>query len=139
MMSKFGIRHVPVVDGKEIVNIISERDLFATQRLSLKNISTSIRSAPDLSDMIVCAKDITKFAKNLIGQGVQARQLTTLISYLNDVVCERLVELNAKKHGLDLKEFAWIALGSEGRSEQTIATDQDNALVFFWAGHRGRT
>ncbi|MEY3875190.1 MAG: hypothetical protein RIR50_361 [Pseudomonadota bacterium] len=112
MMSKFGIRHVPVVDGKEIVNIISERDLFATQR------------------MIVCAKDIRKFAKNLIGQGVQARQLTTLISYLNDVVCERLVELNAKKHGLDLKEFAWIALGSEGRSEQTIATDQDNALVF---------
>ena len=130
MMSKYGIRHVPVLDGKEIVNIISERDLFATQRLSLKNISTSIRSAPDLSDMIVCAKDIRKFAKNLIGQGVQARQLTTLISYLNDVVCERLVELNAKKHGLDLKEFAWIALGSEGRSEQTIATDQDNALVF---------
>ncbi len=130
MMSKFGIRHVPVVEGNEIINIVSERDLFASQRLSLKNISTSIRSAAELSDIVVCAKDIRKFARNLIGQGVQARQLTTLISYLNDVVCEKLVHLYASKHELDLKEFAWIALGSEGRSEQTIATDQDNALVF---------
>ncbi len=88
MMSKHGIRHVPVMDGNEIVNVISERDLFATQRLSLKNISTSIRTAPELSDLVICAKDIRTFARNLISQGVQARQLTGLISYLNDLVCE---------------------------------------------------
>ena len=130
MMSKHGIRHIPVVDGKEIVNIISERDLFAAQRLSLKNISTSIRSAPKLSDLVVCSKDIRIFARNLISQGVQSRQLTGLISYLNDLVCEKLVDLNVNKHSIDNKSFAWIALGSEGRSEQTIATDQDNALVY---------
>ena len=130
MMSKHGIRHVPIVDGSDIVNIISERDLFATQRLSLKNISTSIRTAPELSDLVVCAKDIRKFAKNLISQGVQSRQLTGLISYLNDLVCEKLIDFSAQKHDIDMKSFAWIALGSEGRSEQTIATDQDNALVY---------
>jgi CBS domain-containing protein len=130
MMSKHGIRHVPVMDGNEIINVISERDLFATQRLSLKNISTSIRTAPELSDLVTCAKDIRTFARNLISQGVQARQLTGLISYLNDLVCEKLIDTSSKKHNLDPKEFAWIALGSEGRSEQTIATDQDNALVY---------
>ena len=137
MMSKHGIRHVPVIDGNAIINIISERDLFATQRLSLKNISTAIRTSPELSDLVVCSKDIRQFAKNLIIQGVQARQLTGLISYLNDLVCEKLIELNAKKHHLNLKDFAWIALGSEGRSEQTIATDQDNALVY--SGHASQT
>jgi len=130
MMSKYGIRHVPVMDGQEIVNIVSERDLFAAQRLSLKNISSAIRTAEDVATLITCAKDIRNFAKNLLGQGVQARQLTALISHLNDLICERLVLIHANQHQLDLKTFAWLALGSEGRGEQTIATDQDNALVF---------
>ena len=127
---QLGIRHIPVMDGDEIVNILSERDLFAMQRLSLKHISMGIRSAADLPSLVLCAKDIRRFAKNLIGQGVQAKQLTRLISDLNDLIGERLIELNATKHHIHLKDFAWIALGSEGRSEQTIATDQDNALVF---------
>jgi CBS domain-containing protein len=127
---QLGIRHIPVMDGKEVVNILSERDLFAMQRLSLKHISMAIRSAPDLASVALCAKDVRRFAKNLIGQGVQAKQLTRLISDLNDLVCDRLIELYAHQHNIDMKSFAWIALGSEGRSEQTIATDQDNALVF---------
>ena len=127
---QLGIRHIPVMDGDEIVNILSERDLFVMQRLSLKHISMGIRSASDLPSLVLCAKDIRRFAKNLIGQGVQAKQLTRLISDLNDLICQRSIDLNAQKYHLDLKNFAWIALGSEGRSEQTIATDQDNALVF---------
>lgn len=133
MMSKYGIRHIPVMDGQEIVNIVSERDLFAAQRLSLKNISSAIRTAGDVTTLVTCAKDIRHFAKNLLGQGVQARQLTALISHLNDLICERLVLIHAEQHRIDLKSFAWLALGSEGRGEQTIATDQDNALVFVSA------
>jgi CBS domain-containing protein len=52
-----------------------------------------------------------------------------LISHLNDVLTERLLELKAAQHGIDLARVCWLALGSEGRSEQTIATDQDNALI----------
>ncbi len=130
LMSKYGIRHIPVLNGKDIVNVVSERDLFSVQRLSLKNISSAIRGANDAATLAACAKDVRIFAKNLLGQGIQARQLTALISHLNDLVCERLVQIYAQIHHLDLKKFAWIALGSEGRGEQTIATDQDNALVF---------
>jgi CBS domain-containing protein len=46
------------------------------------------------------------------------------------VLTARLITLLAKSHGLELHLFVWIALGSEGRSEQTIATDQDNALMY---------
>jgi CBS domain-containing protein len=60
---------------------------------------------------------------------VQARQLTALISHLNDVLTERLLDLKAAQHGVDLTRLCWLALGSEGRGEQTIATDQDNALI----------
>ena len=130
LMSRFNIRHLPILDRGELVGIISERDLFSLQRLSLSNISSGIRRADALAQLKQSADDIRAFALNLLGQGVQARQLTSLISHLNDVLTARLIEIYAAKHQLDMTQFAWIALGSEGRSEQTIATDQDNALVF---------
>ena len=130
LMSRLHIRHLPVLDRGDLVGIISERDLFSLQRLSLSNISSAIRGTDELAQLKKCADDIRQFARNLLGQGIQARQLTTLISHLNDVLTARLIEIYAAKHQLNMTQFAWIALGSEGRSEQTIATDQDNALVF---------
>lgn len=129
LMSRHGIRHVPVTRAGRTVGLVSERDLFALQRLSLKQVSTSIRAAPDVATLQLVANDIRRFARNLLGQGVQARQLTALVSHLNDVLTERLLEIEAHRHGVDLLRLCWLALGSEGRSEQTVATDQDNALI----------
>ncbi|MCE2656837.1 MAG: DUF294 nucleotidyltransferase-like domain-containing protein [Rubrivivax sp.] len=128
-MSAHGIRHVPIMDGEKLVSIVSERDLFALQRLSLKQVSSELRYAKDTSALRAAAPQIRALARSLIGQGVQARQLTALISHLNDVLAERLVQLLAQQHGLDMQRACWLAFGSEGRSEQTIATDQDNGLV----------
>ncbi len=130
LMSRHGVRHVPVTRDGRLVSVVSERDLFAMQRLSLKQISGAIRHAPDVATLRVVAQDVRRFARNLLGQGVRARQLTELVSHLNDVLTEHLVGLLAAEDGIDLGRACWLALGSEGRSEQTIATDQDNALVF---------
>jgi CBS domain-containing protein len=131
LMSRHGIRHVPVADdGGRIVGVLSERDLFALQRLSLKQVSSAIRAAADVPTLQRVAADIRRFARNLLGQGVHARPLTELISHLNDVLTERLVTLVAAQHAIDLSRVCWLAFGSEGRSEQTIATDQDNGIVF---------
>jgi len=129
LMSKHGIRHVPVTRDGAVIGMVSERDLFAMQRLSLKQVSTSIRSAADVETLKLVAQDIRRFAHTLLGQGVHARQLTALISHLNDVLTARLLEIKSEEYGMDLTRICWLALGSEGRSEQTIATDQDNALI----------
>jgi len=130
-MSRHAIRHVPVADASgRIVGILSERDLFALQRLSLKQVSSAIRGSTDPAMLRAVAQDIRRFARNLLGQGVAARQLSELVSHLNDVLTERLVGLVAATRGIDLARGAWLAFGSEGRSEQTIATDQDNGIVF---------
>ncbi len=129
LMSRHTIRHVPITRDGVVIGIVSERDLFAMQRLSLKHVSTSIRAAVDVDMLRLVAQDIRRFARSLLSQGVQARQLTALISHLNDVLTERLLEIKAAEHGVDLGRLCWLALGSEGRNEQTIATDQDNALI----------
>ncbi len=131
LMSSHGIRHVPVIDGQGcVVSIVSERDLFALQRLSLKQISTALAAARDVDELAQRAGDIRLLARTLLGQGVMARQLTQLISHLNDVLGQRLVAILADRHGVDLGRVCWLAFGSEGRSEQTISTDQDNGIVF---------
>ncbi|HYD74483.1 DUF294 nucleotidyltransferase-like domain-containing protein [Ramlibacter sp.] len=129
LMSRHGIRHVPVTRAGKLVGVVSERDLFALQRLSLKNVGTSIRLAADIPALKVAAGDVRRFARSLLGQGVQARQLTGLISHLNDLLAQRILQLKAAEHAVALEQVCWLALGSEGRSEQTVATDQDNALI----------
>lgn len=131
LMSRFGIRHVPVTRNGKLSGIVSERDIFAMQRLSLKQISSNIRSAQDAEMLRACANDIRSFAKNLLGQGIAAKQLTELISHLNDVLTERILEVVGNRMGIDAQSYCWLSFGSEGRSEQTIATDQDNGLLFI--------
>jgi len=130
LMAQHGIRHVPVTEHGRMVNIVSERDLFAWQRLSLVHIGHAIRVADGVAALSRCAADMRQYARHLHGQGLRARQLTDVVSRLNDQLTERLVLLFAARHGLDLQRACWLAFGSEGRSEQTLATDQDNGLVF---------
>lgn len=130
LMSRHGVRHVPVTEQGRVVGVVSERDLFAMQSLSLKQLSRTLREAPDPEALVRAAPDIRRFAGLLLAQGLSARSLTELVSHLNDVLAERLVTLLAARHGLDLRQACWLAFGSEGRGEQTIATDQDNGLVF---------
>jgi CBS domain-containing protein len=132
-MSRHGVRHLPLTDeAGRVVSIVSERDLFALQRLSLKHVSgmiRAVRSASDRAALVACGEAIRRLARHLLTQGLSARSLTEMLSHLNDLLAERIVTLGAAAHGLDLARAAWLAFGSEGRSEQTIATDQDNGLV----------
>ncbi|MCU0924470.1 MAG: DUF294 nucleotidyltransferase-like domain-containing protein [Hydrogenophaga sp.] len=130
LMAQQGIRHVPVLQSGRPVSIVSERDLFALQRLSSRQLSAAIQDCQHLPDFQRVAADIRQHTCDLMAQGLQARQLTAMVSHLNDRLTQRLIEVHRQQAGLPADGFCWIALGSEGRSEQTLATDQDNALVF---------
>jgi CBS domain-containing protein len=129
LMSREGVRHVPITERGRVVGIVSERDLFALQRLSLRQLGGAIDGAPDIATLQEAAADIRRFAAQLLAQGVQARALTELISHLNDRLAARCYTLLAVQQGLDPMQGCWLAFGSEGRGEQTIATDQDNGLI----------
>ena len=112
MMSRFGIRHVPVTCQGKLSGIMSERDIFVMQRLSLKQISSNIRLAQDTETLRTCANDIRTFAKNLLGQGIAAKQLTELISHLNDALTERILDVVGNRMGIDHATYCWLSFGS---------------------------
>jgi len=134
MMAKHGFRHVLVVENGKLVGLVSEKDLFALQRVGLRQIGSAIRHAVTPEELQQGAADIRRMAHNMMAQGVAPEQLTQFISAFNDLLTARVVELECKASGLigtPLHDgLCWMALGSEGRFEQTLNTDQDNAIIF---------
>ena len=130
-MAQRGIRHVVTVDATgRVAGVVSERDLFGLQRLSVRELASTIRRAGDLAALQQCAADIRSLSHALVAQGVASGQLTRMIASLNDQLVARLLDLARPRFDLAGLAVCWIGMGSEGRGEQTIATDQDNGLIF---------
>ena len=130
LMARHTIRHLPVTRGGILVGVVSERDLFSLQRMGMREVGRAINQATGTEELAAAAFDVRGLAKNLLAQGMAVEQLTQLIVALNDRLVKRAIDLAAHSAGIDHSEFCWIALGSEGRMEQTISTDQDNGLIF---------
>jgi CBS domain-containing protein len=130
-MASNGIRHVLVTDAEgKLTGVVSERDLFALQRVGLRQVRQTIDSAQNIETLQQANTDIRQLAFNMLAQGVGAEQLTQFISALNDALTRRVLQLNLENHNFDGIEWCWLAFGSEGRDEQTFVTDQDNGIVF---------
>lgn len=135
VMARKSIRHLLVSDQGKLTGVVSERSLFALQRLSMHDVMDAIAVAETVEALQAAAQEIRRLARQLLAQGVSAEPLTQLIAALNDKLTERILELQAARHALGGIDYCWLALGSEGRQEQTFATDQDNAIIFA-AGER---
>jgi CBS domain-containing protein len=131
-MARHSIRHVAVTRDGRLTGVISERDLFALQRVGLARTAERIRSSNNIESLVAAAADIRELARHLLAQGLAAEPLTALISALNDSLTQRVIELAAARHAMP-QQWCWLALGSEGRMEQTFVTDQDNALIYSGA------
>ena len=129
-MIEHRIRHILLVEHERLVGVVSERDLFALQKLGLGELTMEIRLAADVPTLQRLAGEVRRLAVLLIEQGTAPEPLTLFISVLNDRVTERVIEVVRKRHDLDRIRWAWLAFGSEGRYEQTFSTDQDNGLIF---------
>jgi CBS domain-containing protein len=67
---------------------------------------------------------------NLIQNGARPEYVNNLSAVVADTLLKRLIELALQQHGLPPVRFCFLVFGSEGRREQTMQTDQDNAIVF---------
>lgn len=130
LMAERGLGHVLVMDGGRLAAVVAERDLFALQGIDISRLAVAIRNAGNEAGLVACAADVQTLAANLLGQGVAPGHLTRIVSTLNGRLTVRAIELELVRHAIGDITFCWMALGSEGRLEQTLWTDQDNAIIF---------
>lgn len=115
----------------ELAGIITDSDILRVQTHSPQQLVRQIEEASTVEDLKGLHQRVQGLVQHLIGTGVHIRDLVRLIAHLNDRVVIRLIDLLRAGRFAGLTErCSFLVLGSEGRSEQTLTTDQDNALVY---------
>jgi len=130
LMAREGIRYVLLVEGGRLVGVVSESRLFSVWRGGIGDTSARIRGARDIDGMVAATATIAVLVDRLLEERMSAESVTRVITTLNDLVTERLIEIVGAAAPFARAGACWIALGSQGRSEQTLATDQDNGIIF---------
>lgn len=131
LMTQHRIGHVCVVDEGMLKGVVSERDLFALQRVDLVHLARAVRHADSVGTLQGLRQDITRMVSGMMAHGADSAQVTRVITQLNDHSTHRVIELMLQQHGDPGFAFSWLAFGSEGRGEQTLLTDQDNGILFL--------
>lgn len=131
-MSRHNIHRLVVVDqARVLAGIITVTDILRLQAHSPHQLVLDIEKAASIDTLRELHQRIQKLIIHLAGTGIAIRELVKLIANLNDQVLIRLIHLLRSEKYPDLTDnFAFVVMGSEGRGEQTLSTDQDNAIVY---------
>lgn len=131
-MSSQNIHRLVVVNDKgALIGIITDTDILRMQSHSPHQLVRDIEKASSLEALKKQHGLIQDLVLHLSGTNTSIKELSRLIAHLNDQVLLRLFSLLLKDGAGDLPgNFAFVVMGSEGRGEQTLSTDQDNAIVF---------
>ncbi|MCT7541181.1 putative nucleotidyltransferase substrate binding domain-containing protein [Aliarcobacter cryaerophilus] len=127
-MAKHGLKRVVVKnDHDEIVGILDQISLssfFATNTFAVSN---QIINAETLDELKEASHSFIKIIKSLNAKGVKIEFISKLINQLNKKLLDKLYKILAPKELIE--KSCLVVMGSEGRAEQILRTDQDNALI----------
>jgi len=129
-MKKRGLSHMALMGSKKkITGVVGFREIGAMQENLAGFLIKEIVDAEGVEQLKRIYKRLPVLVKALSDSGGQTRIITGIISSVADAIQRRLIELAIEELGPAPCKFAFIALGSQGRAEQTLATDQDNAII----------
>lgn len=129
-MTERRIAHICVINKGRLCGVLSERDLFSLQRVDLVHLAQTILHADRIETLVSIRDRIRQLVDNMLAHGASSTQITHIITLLNDHTVRRVIELAIADVGDPGVPFSWLCFGSEGRSEQTLHTDQDNGILF---------
>lgn len=134
LMLKYNVGHLCVTkDGSnqtEIVGIISEHDIVVAQANNPGVLLKQIKKAVKSSELKLLREKLTDLIQNSIDKNIPVNHICSIVGEINNAIIKRCIDLSIEKIGLPPAQFAWINVGSQGRKEQLLLTDQDNAIIF---------
>ncbi|NCA69250.1 MAG: CBS domain-containing protein [Sphingobacteriia bacterium] len=131
MMARRGAEHLVLTepDGR-LHGLVAQADLLGLRAGGTEELIATIKSARDVAAMALATDRVRRRGAELFRAGMGVAAICEWMSGLNDLITMRIIELIEDEHDLPAVPWCWLAFGSEGRLEQTFATDQDNGLLF---------
>ncbi len=126
-MTEHHVERVVVVDGEEVLGTVGMAEVLSHYSSHSHLIGLQLARATRLEDVRSAALRMTDLVRSLHAQGARMSFMTELVSALNGRVLKRIWELSVPA---PLQQrCCLLVLGSEGRREQIMKADQDNALI----------
>lgn len=129
-MMKRGREALIVVSGERIEGILTSSDLLKFRGREVLSLIRNIEEAKSFDELHILRQDVENVLRTLITDGAVASHACKIVSELNDKIVKRVIRLSEGSLGAPPVPYVWLGLGSEGRKEQTLVTDQDNAILF---------
>lgn len=134
-MTRQNVHHLPVLEAGRLIGVISSHDLLLVEAAAPIDLARRLQACASSVELARAVPELARAIRRLFEEGLSGYEIGRIVSELNDVVIRRVLAFvgeSLRDDGLGEAPlpFCWLVLGSEGRREQTLRTDQDNALVY---------
>ena len=138
-MMRRGIRHLCITEdgtpGSAVIGIISEHDVVLLHGNNPAVLAKEIGQASDMERLVSLREKGEELVEEYVLKGVGVRFVADMVAEVNDALTSRLIVLAVRTLAASgvvapAARFCWLSLGSDGRREQLLRTDQDNAIVY---------
>ncbi len=129
-MMTTGIHHLGVENGGRITGVITSHDIMVQQGNSPYYLFKEIAAQTEFDGLYLLAEKVSGLVRNIINEGAKAGDITRMIGLINENILAQILTLLHHQLGPPPVKYSWLLFGSEGRSEQTFKTDQDNGIVY---------
>jgi PAS domain S-box-containing protein len=125
------ITHIAVKNSRgQISGLAGSADLLQLLSYSSVYLAERIKYASTIDELKSLHEKMPSIIKSMVDSGARALGITSVITGFSDSITQKLIEMALEELGPSPVSFAFLHLGSEGRGEQTLATDQDNAIIY---------
>jgi CBS domain-containing protein len=132
MLKKTGSPIIIVMGSdRQIAGYVHQNDLDTVNELRLCMLFDEMSEAFSIEKLRQLRSELINLTARLAANNIGANIILHLLSEAFDVITTRLFEIAHRELGNPPAEYAFIVMGSEGRHEQTLKTDQDNAIIYM--------
>lgn len=129
LMLRHNIHHLPVVDQGQPLGIIELPDIIRYESQNSLFVVSSIFRQHSPQDLATLKSDVRSCFLRMVHEDANSHMIGSALAVIGRSFKQRLLELAEEKLGPPPIPYCFLALGSMARDDQTVVTDQDNALV----------
>ncbi|MBC7889024.1 MAG: CBS domain-containing protein [Ferruginibacter sp.] len=129
-MFRTNMRYLLIEKDGEYIGLISRNKLLSEQGQSPLVFIQSVKQAISIDELKRKWETVPQIVAQLLERGVHAAIVNQVITAVSDTIAIKVIESVTKEMGSSPAKFVFMVLGSEGRKEQTLKTDQDNAIIY---------
>ncbi|QDH79452.1 CBS domain-containing protein [Echinicola soli] len=130
LMFQTKTRYLLVENEGKFTGFISRTKLLSEQSQSPFLFIQSVKQATSVGELREKWSQVPAIVEQLLQRGVKSETVNQVITTVSDTIALRVIDDVIHEVGPPPSKFVFITLGSEGRKEQTLKTDQDNAIIY---------